>query len=176
MADGVPFWGNEPQLYDQILIGPSLFQYTPVDVSGEVGFKLDVKPAPGRDGAHETNQGYDPAKLEVSLSLYMEEHLRAWEALLQVIRPRPGKIQSTPVEIFHPLIQMYGLLRFHVPKIPILKRDGPGSYAARLQCVEFFDQPKPLGRKFVERRHANIFDGDKQRANPEKPSKTNTGP
>jgi hypothetical protein len=176
MGGGVPFWGTDPILYDQILIGPSRFLYTPVEVNGEVGFKLDVKPAPGTDGAYETNQGYEPAKLEVSLSLYLEEHLRAWEELLKVIRPLPGKQKSEPVNIVHPLLDLYGLRRFRVPKIPLLKRDGPQSYGARLQCVEHFDQPKAMGKQSPKIANLDrIFQGS-NRANPTPPSKTNTGP
>ena len=138
---GVPFWEDDPGAYDVIDIAGWLFYVRP-DTSGECGIKIDVKTAPGVDGTTIKYQGVEPAKVTLALMLWKAEHLRDFEGLVATIRPRQAKKAPAPVEIVHPLLELYGLRRFYIEKPSLPKRASGGYYEVALSCIEWFAAPK----------------------------------
>ena len=111
-------------------------------VGGDCGIKIDVKTAPGVDGTTIRYQGVEPAKVTLTLLLWQEEHLRAFEALVALIRPKAAKSPPSPVEIVHPLLELYGLRQFYVERPSLPTRAAGGHSEVTLGCVEWFSAPK----------------------------------
>lgn len=70
-------WEEDSALWDTVYLAgaplPGL-----ATVSGAHGRKLDVKSAPGRNGARIIDKGYEPAKIEITLRMWTPEHLDDW--------------------------------------------------------------------------------------------------
>lgn len=137
---GAPFWEDEPEAYDVVDIAGHRFHVA--SVGGDCGIKLDAKTAPGVDGTTIRYQGVEPAKVTLTLLLWQEEHLRAFEALVTLIRPKAAKKPPSPVEIVHPLLELFGLRQFYVEKPALPTRAAGGYFEVTLGCVEWFAAPK----------------------------------
>lgn len=135
-----PFWEDEPEAYDVVDIAGHRFHVA--NVGGDCGIKMDVKTAPGVDGTTIKYQGVEPAKVTLTLLLWQEEHLRAFEALIRLIRPKAAKAPPSPVEIVHPLLELYGLRQFYVERPSLPTRAAGGHFEVTLGCVEWFSAPK----------------------------------
>lgn len=137
------FGGDDAAIYDEVAFGPPpgvwVFQGK-VDIDGAVEYKLDTKQAPGKDGAKHTYQGYLAAKVNVGIMLHDEASLRAFEAMLKVLRPLPGKTIPPPIEIHHPWLDAYGLNKFLIPKVPFPRTIAPQLFEVKFACIEWFAQ------------------------------------
>lgn len=140
-----PYYGTTVGDWDTIVIGGLTFAQTKITIDGTPGYKFDVKPAPGLDGARETPIGYEPANLVITIDLWNLDLMVAWSALIGTYKPKPSKTKPVPVTIDHPWLRMYGLARFYVVKTPIPKSSGPQAYEGAVHVLEYFDQPKPSG-------------------------------
>lgn len=142
----IPYWEDQPEIYDRLIVGDFVFDPTAVTISGDgLSNKIDIKPAPGTDGATETYQGYEPGKIEVEWLIYDQASWDLYQAMIDVIKPRVGKTAPQPVDISHPLLEVQDLRKFSVLKIPPLHRDKPGIYKAKLSVVEWFDKAVASG-------------------------------
>lgn len=91
------FWDDSPDLWDTVVLGdealPGLAR-----VTGAHGRKLDVKSAPGTNGARIVDKGYQPAKVEITLKLWTKEQLDAWFRIAPTLTYRsepPRRATST---------------------------------------------------------------------------------
>lgn len=151
-----PIWETSPGLFDTIQVAGFIFYVKP-DLSGECGVKLDVVASPRVDGTRIKYQGVEPAKVIVTLMLWEQGHWDDFKALVEVIRPKGAKRAPEPVEIVHPLLDVYGLRTFYVEKAPIPARTD-NHYEVKLECVEFFPTPKPSKRPKEEAQGAKTAD------------------
>lgn len=71
------FWDDDPELWDTVYLA-GLALPGVASVTGGHGRKLDVKSAPGRNGARIVDKGYEPAKVEIALRMWTKEQLLAW--------------------------------------------------------------------------------------------------
>lgn len=180
----IPWFGGVlADVYDEVAFGPPpgdwVFQGQ-VDIDGSITYKLDTKHAPGQDGVKHTYQGYQAAQVNVGILLHDEESMRAFEALLKVIRPLPGKTVPPAIEIHHPWLDMYGLNQFLIPKVPFPKRVAPQLFEVKLACIEYFPKVVDAGKKvgtvprYVTK---NVFNKDEITVTPQshpRPSKTSS--
>ena len=74
------FWDDDPELWDTVYLAGSALPGV-ASVTGGHGRKLDVKSAPGRNGARIVDKGYEPAKVEIALRMWTKEQLLAWYRL-----------------------------------------------------------------------------------------------
>jgi len=123
------------------------FAQTAVDVGGSLASKWDVAEAPGTDGAKVSYQGYTPAKLSVSWKLWNAAHFEAYDRLMRIIMPKPGKQRPAPVIVLHPLIQMHGLREFVIEGLDIPSGDGKRIWTASAKLVQNFKRPTPSAKK-----------------------------
>ncbi len=85
---GVPYWGQFPEVWDTASIGgesiPGICR-----VSGD-GLKIrsDQKRAAGMDGASVAMLGLDVASFTIEVKLWTEEHLRAFQAIIGLAKPK----------------------------------------------------------------------------------------
>lgn len=71
------FWDDDPELWDTVYLAGSALPGI-ATVTGSHGRKLDVKSAPGSNGARIVDKGYQPAKVEIALRMWTKEQLLAW--------------------------------------------------------------------------------------------------
>jgi hypothetical protein len=71
------FWDESPDLWDTVYLAGDAMPGV-ASVSASHGRKLDVKSAPGSNGARIVDKGYEPAKVEITLKLWTKEQLMAW--------------------------------------------------------------------------------------------------
>lgn len=117
----------------------------PVEVDGAAAIKLDVKNAPGTDGASETYQGYEPSKPTVKFTIYTAQMWLDVQAMIREIKPKPGKTAPAPIEIVHPLLSILGLRKFYVEKMPVPKQVKHDQWEIVLNLVEWFAKPVKSG-------------------------------
>lgn len=85
---GVPFWADKPAAWDTVLLAnrrlPGIAR-----LSGDaIQQRLDKQKTPGLNGAHTKLMGYEPAEFDVVLTLWTEEHLRTYESLVPLLKPK----------------------------------------------------------------------------------------
>lgn len=135
-----PLWETNPELFDTIQIAGFIFYVKP-DVSGEPGVKLDVVTSPKVDGTRIKYMGVEPARVTVTLLLWQAEHWDDFRAFVDIVRPHGSKRAPEPVEIVHPLLDVYGLRDFYIEKLS-LPTWADGHYEVKLSCLQFFATPK----------------------------------
>jgi hypothetical protein len=123
------------------------FASTAVEVGGSIGSKWDVAEAPGTDGAKVSYQGYTPAKLTVSWKLWNDAHFQAYDRLMRIIMPKPGKQRPAPVIVLHPMIQMHGLREFVIEGLDVPSFDGKRIWTASAKLVQNFARPTASAKK-----------------------------
>ncbi|HUB09465.1 MAG TPA: hypothetical protein VMB50_20845 [Myxococcales bacterium] len=109
MGSGLPFWGDAvgkipyfcetaPTAWDLLYVGPNLDLLPAlVDVrSRGRPMRLDHKKAPGRDGASDTQHGYDCATFEIDVIMWRADQWTAVQQMLPLFQP--GKLPPLDVE------------------------------------------------------------------------------
>src|SRR5690606_6898952 len=86
--------------------------------------------------------GVEPVKATITLLLWQAEHWSTYQSLVEIVRPKGSKRAPEPVEIVHPLLDMYGLREFYIEKMT-LPSFSDGRYEAKLDCIQSFPAPKP---------------------------------
>jgi hypothetical protein len=125
------------------LSGSALPGICKVDV--EKARKLDIKQNAGSHGATITDQGYKPAKVTITQTIWSPTQWANLQALWTALEPIPGTSYAAPsVTITHPAAQLHG-----VDSIIIEEITGPkpstmfkGALEIVYKCVQFFPPPK----------------------------------
>lgn len=112
-------------------------------VRGSLGNKVDRKKVPGQDGDTMTHLGYEPAKVEVTLVLWSEDQLRAFEKIVPILRPRklPGNQEPKPVTVYHPALEIYGIRALFLMELGLPEPgQAAGTYEVKIQFAEYFKE------------------------------------
>lgn len=91
------FWDDSPDLWDTVFLDGAALPGI-ARVSASHGRKLDVKSAPGMNGARIVDKGYEPAKVEITLKLWTDEQFQRWLVLAPTLtfrREPPAPRRST---------------------------------------------------------------------------------
>lgn len=114
--------------------------------------RLQNKKQNGGDGATPTFRGLDPAKVEITVTIWTPAQLAAWDALLPLIFPNPNKDVNrlSAIDISHPATHQRG-----IKSVIIEDLDGPndgsvkGAKTYNLKCTEYLPQTKKAAVKTV---------------------------
>lgn len=184
----IPFWGGTPSemsAYNSIaFIIPNVavctFSDTKITVAGNgPSVKWDIKPAPGTDGAKETDQGYQPAQFTIDIQIWNRTLFEALERLLSVAKVKPGKTRSVPMQVHYEMLELYGIRDIVIVGTPFPRDAGPQMKSVTFNVLEYFAMPK---KRAIEKASiANlrtIFDKQShvKAASPTKPRVKDSGP
>jgi hypothetical protein len=141
IAEGVPFWRDQPRIYDRVVIaGYELPGICSVDA--EHRRKLDKKNAKGEDGATITDDGEDQAPVEVRVELYTLEDWNRFQQVVPHINPKgPGK--RVGVSIDYPTLALFGITTIYVEAVSVPKFDGKRQFmTCTIRATEWRPPPK----------------------------------
>ncbi|MBI2392823.1 MAG: hypothetical protein HYV09_24775 [Deltaproteobacteria bacterium] len=164
MPATAPFWNDDPESWDTVIVSgvrlPGLARIEGLELAS----KWDVKEAPGTDGATETYQGYTPASFQIVLRIWDRAQWVEWLALAPRFRPRPGRSSPDPVDVVHPDLAIWGISRAIIRKLKPKKIDD--FYDVAFDMLEFFPQPKKTAASTSSATKSfwNALDGSKPAA------------
>lgn len=115
-------------------------------VESDVSRAVDLQKKKGDDGANLVDQGYEPAKVKITLTGWLDEQQSELERLLPTIHPRRKGGIRTPVDIIHAETQLKGIRQIYITRIgPWAFGTGAmiGTWSLTIEAVEWFPEPKP---------------------------------
>ncbi len=148
MPANQPFWGeveNNGATYWDLIIIADLEFVGFATVTGGVSRKIQVNKPKGADGATITDNGYNPAKISITLKLVQQVDWDSFQNdLLPAIHPRRKGGPRTPVVLTHPALNVLGVSRIYFTSInaPVIGSDKIGT--VKLDAIEWFPAPKPV--------------------------------
>jgi len=141
----LPWISDDTLLWDTLIIGGEVWPGVPT-VTVEATRAVDLQKKKGDDGANLVDQGYEPAKVTLTLRLWMQDQWDELQRLLPTVHPRRKGGIRTPVDIVHPATQLVGVRQIYITKIGSPTAD-KGVLTIVLDAVEWFPQPKPAKAK-----------------------------
>ena len=142
------FWDDRtaPLEWERIYLAGELWPGS-AEVSGAgVGRKIDVQKEKGTDGASLKDEGYDPARLTITLRITTDAEWQRLQELLPLIHPRKKGGARAPVEICYPSVNLLGITQIYIDKIPIPSKPSAddGVLVIELSAIEWFPEQQPV--------------------------------
>lgn len=109
--------------------------------------KLDRRRAPGADGAHIRDRGYDLVEGTIVLRGWLEEHQTQMDAIEAETMPPPGSdaTRRNAVDVLHPKLSRSGITQLYVTEAeydPYPDGEGStGDFTLTLKAVEYRPPP-----------------------------------
>lgn len=140
MSDTENPW-NDDWYWDACYLGSyRLPGIATVDVS--LGRKLDVKSAPGSDGATITDKGYEPAKVKIRCVMWTEQHKWDLTTILTALHPKHANTKQA-LDISHASTAMLGIRSVYIQTISGPKLgSAKGTKEIEFSCVEWMKPQK----------------------------------
>ncbi len=169
----IPF-PNESGSWNKVMLaGKELPGIAHVSIDWDV--EINVHKAKGKSGATTTEQGVDPAKIDIELMITTKDQLNEWFSQFQDLWHLKGKGGAVP--ILHPKTLGYRI------KSVILKslkddsgKEGEGDrYRVRIECLQFL-APSATGSKTTKKLDPRRQVLGEDLPNAPRPSVTNTNP
>lgn len=87
-ASSAPFWGDQPDSWDAVYLAG--VRIPGLCTVGGKGFeqRVDKKKTAGKHGAKITRTGNECADIDITVRMWTQEHLTAFEQLLKAVKPR----------------------------------------------------------------------------------------
>jgi len=145
---GLPYWDDrdDPLAWDTLWLGDEMWPGL-AEISGAgVSRKIDVKKSKNTDGATIKDEGYQPAKLTITITIYSLRQYDELKRLLPMVHPkRKGGVRA-PLEISHVQANLLGITQIYIDKIaPPKKPDrGKGLMVLSMSAIEWVPTPKPV--------------------------------
>lgn len=142
---GTPSWQSQPDTWDRMKLGDDWLP-GPVEVTiKDVSSGLDVRKAPKSNRATLVDQGYEPIKVTVKLTIGFNPSSSAWPSALEQFsqwlkineKLRPKRAQKrNALTVSHPQLAIFGVSRVFVDSISGLSGSGPGSREITISLIE----------------------------------------
>jgi hypothetical protein len=146
MATGLPYWDDDPEAWDTLILGKVTMPGVWEVEDGDVKRMLEIKKAPGRDGATVKDQGYENGTFRIMGQICGAEMFAQLQAALVTLKATTkGKVRP-PVEIRHPQLLLLGITQVNIVKIDVLRRDN-GIGTQTITVLEYIPKPKNAGTK-----------------------------
>lgn len=145
MTEALPWVGDSDLLWDTLIIAGEVWPGLPT-VESEPSRAIDVQKKRGDDGANLVDQGYEPAKVKITIRIWLKDQWQELQRLLATVHPRKKGGVRTPVDILHPETQLKGVRQIYISKIGAAvpgRGAEHGSLTLTLEALEWFPAPKP---------------------------------
>ena len=76
---------------------------------GKLARKLDKKNGPGREGATQTWQGYEPPEIKLTLRMWRASHRKEWDRIRPEIMPKLGKAPKNAFTVQNLVLNGHGI-------------------------------------------------------------------
>ena len=136
-----PFWDDPTQSWDTLYLAGRAFPGI-VDIDGEVSRDVEVKKAKDQDGATLKDNGYEPAKIEITIRVSTREQWQSLQGLIPDIHPRTKGGARAPVSIGHPAPNLLGVNQIYVTKIGFPKVLDTKEIKLAITAIEWLPEPK----------------------------------
>jgi hypothetical protein len=143
MAGFTPDWESDSFAWDTLIIGTNVLPGVWDIEDGNVKRVLDVKKAPGRDGATIKDQGYENGAL-VCRGQMLAEHWETMQSIAQTLKLATKGKNRSPVLIHHPKALYLGITRVYIVEIEVPRIDN-GIMTASIRVLEYLDKTKGAG-------------------------------
>jgi hypothetical protein len=144
VLSAIPYWAEptDPLAWDTLVLGGVTWPGVCDITGGGLVRKIDVKHAKGQDGATITDEGLEPAKLDITLTVYNQTDWQLLQELLPTVWPRKKGGERTPLEIVHPKAALLGIRYIYLTEVPIPEFDKAKQLlTVTLKCMEYVPQP-----------------------------------
>jgi hypothetical protein len=145
---GIAYWDDRGQPIDWEIVYLAGVGWPGVaEVSGAgCSRKIDVQKTKGEDGAALKDEGYEPARLTITLKIYSAQDWQRLQELLPLIHPRKKGGARTPIDICYPSVNLLGITQIYIDKIPIPAKPSAedGILVLELSAIEWFPEPQPV--------------------------------
>ena len=145
---GLPYWDQRDwqNAWDSLNLGGEDWPGV-CEISGAgVSRKIDIKKQAGTDGSTMTDEGYQPARLTISITIHNWDQWDRMQELMPTVHPRKKGGTRTPLSIAHPQANFLGITQIYIDKIGIPKKPsaGDGLLTLSMSAVEWVPSPKPV--------------------------------
>jgi len=144
-ATGIPHWDDDPEVWDTLVLGTNTMPGVWDIEDGNIKRVLDVKKAPGLDGARIKDMGYENGAMTCVGQLVGADD---WATLQQIAATlkltQKGKAR-TPIAISHPKALYLGVTQVYVTEIECPRLDN-GIMTATIRVLEYVPTPKKAGK------------------------------
>ena len=146
--NGLPYWDDraDPLAWDTLILNDEIWPGV-CEISGAgCARKIDVKKAKDADGATIKDEGYDLARLSITLTIYSEGDWVELQRLLPSVHPRRKGGVREPIGITNPQINLLGVSQIYIDKIGIPKKptSGDGLCEIEFSAIEWVPDPPPV--------------------------------
>jgi len=141
----IPFWlsADDPLIWDRLWLGGEEFPGL-TTISGQgLQRKIDVKDAKGEDGGSIRDEGYQPARIQISIQIYSESDWQWLQELWPMITPRKKGGVRNPLEILHPVTELLGIRHIYIDTIPVPKL-ADQILTVTFGAIEWIPEPKTV--------------------------------
>lgn len=141
MAEGIPHWDDDHETWDTLKLGNDILP-GPWDIEdGAAKRVMDIKKAPGLDGATIKDQGYENGALTCVGQFATPEQWLEMQGIAARLRMTQKGKERKPVEISHPKASYLGITRVYITEVVVPKLDN-GIMTATIRVLEYIEKPK----------------------------------
>jgi hypothetical protein len=129
MAEGIPHWEENSRVWDILYLKGHVFPGVWSVTDGNGKRVVDIKKAPGLDGARIKDQGYEPGSITFE-GQFLAEDWSVYETILADLRltlrkqkEKDGRLAGE-IEAKHPMLTMFGITKVYLTEIEFPRIDG----------------------------------------------------
>ena len=131
----LPHWDDRSEEWDTITLGSYVLPGVWDVEDGNVKRVLDIKKAPGRDGATIKDEGYENGRLRLVGQLISNDDWKALQVVMRKLHPRKKGTASQLLRIVHPKSALMGIHTVTLSEISIPRLDN-GVMTITIEVVE----------------------------------------
>lgn len=139
----ISFWDGSDNdlLWDTLIMGGVTW---PGIASVEVEKSRDIDEAKtkGKDGITLTDNGFNAAKVNITLKLWLASQWLELQSILPKFDPKITGGSKTPVDIIHPTTQIAGVKYIYIKKVRMQNPDTNNVLTVSIETVEWFPKTK----------------------------------
>lgn len=144
----IPFWGgsgdssgDSAQEWNTIFLGEDVLPGSAQFTSVRKARGIDVQKSKGTDGATLKDEGFEPGRVSIEVTLWEPGHWDEWQRIRPKIDPQKAGGLRTPLDISAPETDEAGITQVYVQEIEQAPPRG-GKKVYRLDCIQWFPEPK----------------------------------